>query len=89
MFYKIIENYCILMFPWFLLYMYTNIAKNPLKTFLGLNRESNKKIKASPKKRSSYKKKSVSNEQKLLPFHSFKEKAGVGANGYELLDITD
>ena len=50
MFYNIIENYCILMFPWFLLYMYTNIAKNPLRTFLGLNREKNKNIKASPKK---------------------------------------
>ena len=37
--------------------MYTNIAKNPLRTFLGLNREKNKNIKASPKKRSSYKKK--------------------------------
>ena len=37
--------------------MYTNIAKKPLRTFLGLNREKNKNIKASPKKRSSYKKK--------------------------------
>ena len=34
--------------------MYANIAKNPLT---GLNREKNKNIKASPKKRSSYKKK--------------------------------
>ena len=43
--------------------MYTNIAKNPLRTFLGLNRKKNKNIKASPKKRSSYKKKSVAQEQ--------------------------
>ena len=40
--------------------MYTNIAKNPLRTFLGLNREKNKNIKALPKKRSSYKKKCTS-----------------------------
>lgn len=37
----------------FLTYMYTHIAKNPLKTFLGLNRKKNKNIKASPKKWSS------------------------------------
>ena len=36
--------------------MYTDIAKNPLRTFLGFTREKNKNIKASPKKRSSYKK---------------------------------
>ena len=35
--------------------MYTSIAMNPLRTLLGLNREKNKNIKASPKKRSSYK----------------------------------
>ena len=38
--------------------MHTNITKNPLRTFLGSNREKNKNIKASPKKRSSYNKKS-------------------------------
>ena len=38
------------MFLKFLLYVYTNIAKNPLRTFLGLNREKNKNIKAWPKK---------------------------------------
>ena len=37
--------------------MYTNIGKNRLRTFLGLSREKNKNIKASPKKGSSYKKK--------------------------------
>ena len=39
--------------------MYRNITKNPLRTFIGLNSEKNKNIKASPKKRSSYKKISV------------------------------
>ena len=34
-----------------------NIAKNALRTYLGLSREKNKNIKALPKKRSSYKKK--------------------------------
>ena len=33
------------------------MAKNPLRTFLGLNRKKNKNIKAWLKKRSSYKKK--------------------------------
>ena len=33
------------------------MAKNPLRTFFGMNREKNKNIKAWPKKRSSYKKK--------------------------------
>ena len=55
MFYNIIENYCILMFPWFLLYIYTNIAKNPLRTFLGLNTE--KKKQGLAEKREFFKKK--------------------------------
>ena len=59
MFYIIIENYCVLMFLYFLLYVDTNIAKNPLRTLLGLNRKKNKNIKASSKKRSSYKKNKV------------------------------
>ena len=59
MLYVLIGNYYILIFLESLLYMYTNIAKNPLRTFLGLNREKNKNIKACPKKRSSYKKKRV------------------------------
>ena len=36
--------------------MYMNTAKNPLRTFLGLNREKNKNIKAWPKKESNFKK---------------------------------
>ena len=36
-----------------------NIIKNPLRTFLGLNRRKNKNIKAWRKKGSSYKKKKV------------------------------
>ena len=40
--------------------MYKDIAKNPLRTFLGLNREKNKNIKAWPKKRNSYKRKGCS-----------------------------
>ena len=48
--YITIGNYYILIFLWFLLHMYRNIAKNSLRTFLGLNRKKNKNIKASPKK---------------------------------------
>ena len=47
--------------------MYTNTAKNPLRTFLGLNHEKNKNIKASPKKRSSNKKKSRQTDRLTSP----------------------
>ena len=43
----------------YIIYIFVDIAKNPLKTFLGLNRTKKKNIKASPKKRSSYEKKGV------------------------------
>ena len=59
MFYIIIENYHIVVFLELVLYLYGDLAKNPLRTFLGLNRKKNKNIKAWRKKGSSYKKKSV------------------------------
>ena len=34
----------------YIIYIYVDIAKNPQRTFLGLNREKNKKIKGWPKK---------------------------------------
>ena len=46
MFYIIIENYHIVVFLELVLYLYGDLAKNPLRTFLGLNRKKNKNIKA-------------------------------------------
>ena len=59
--------------------MYTNVAKNPLRTYLGLNREKNKNIKASPKKKSSCKKciRSVKRFQSINQFAT-REKDSVG-----------
>ena len=57
-----IANYYIFVFLWFLhnfYNLYINIIKNPLRTFLGLNSDKKKNIKAWRKKGSSYKKKSV------------------------------
>ena len=44
------------------------MAKNPLRTFLGLNCLKNKNIKAWPKKRSSYIKKGCSRERIKISF---------------------
>ena len=51
MFYISIEKNYTLMSLWFLLHMYTNIARNPLRTLLGSHRGKNKNIKAWPKKK--------------------------------------
>ena len=57
MFYIITEKYFNSILLKYISYMYVDLAKNPLRTFLGLNREKNKNINASPKMSSYIKKK--------------------------------